>query len=240
MGDRPRARFLTGAESAVLPVLLAAGGVAWLLRPEAFIGDDGYFYLVIARNLALHGEQTFSGIFATNGFHPLWGYGLAGYSRLVAWVDPDLLWNVRTAIPLAVCVLIVAGWNLRCSAIRLGVWPPLFVGVPLLLVVMNRVLFSEAALYLLTLSVLVRLSTGDRLQRRFGPELAGVVCGLTFLARLDSIFLLAAWSGWYAVRAGSIRKCVRTAAVALLIVAPYLLSNVIWFGGMMPISSWRR
>ena len=56
------------------------GTVSWWLYPNSYIGDDPLFYLVVARNMVFSGIQSFSGIFPTNGVHPLWQYLLAGFT----------------------------------------------------------------------------------------------------------------------------------------------------------------
>ncbi|HWL94632.1 MAG TPA: hypothetical protein VNT79_14010, partial [Phycisphaerae bacterium] len=50
----------------VLTSFLAGVAVAWLLWAEAFVTDDSYFYLVIARNIAGTGRQSFNQVMPTN------------------------------------------------------------------------------------------------------------------------------------------------------------------------------
>jgi hypothetical protein len=38
----------------------------------AYYEDDFFYYLQIARNMAIHGMSSFDGIHLTNGYHPLW------------------------------------------------------------------------------------------------------------------------------------------------------------------------
>ncbi len=87
--------------------LCALGLLPWIMAPQTFISDDSYFYLVIARNLALSGEQTFSGVFFTNGVHPLWTYILAVWSYGVSWIDPVLLHGPFVFLPLSIAFFIL-------------------------------------------------------------------------------------------------------------------------------------
>jgi hypothetical protein len=74
----------------------------WMINPQAWIADDSYFYLVIARNMALTGSQTFSGIIPTNGAHPLWLWLLSGWAQIVHIISPELLLTPHTYV-LLVC-----------------------------------------------------------------------------------------------------------------------------------------
>ncbi len=44
------------------------------------VPDDGFYYLQLAKHFAQSGQWTFDGVHATNGFHLLWAYLLAGIS----------------------------------------------------------------------------------------------------------------------------------------------------------------
>ena len=65
----------------------------WSLNPYPWIADDSFFYLVIAKNIVLNGEQTFSGIIPTNGIHPLWTWILASWTFIINIFDPKYLDN---------------------------------------------------------------------------------------------------------------------------------------------------
>ena len=96
---------------------LAVAALMWLVWCEVFITDDSYFYLVIARNIALHGEHSFSRVIPTNGFHPLWGYVLSAFDYIVALANPAFLDRLVTYVPLAFAVLTQARQRkLRCAS----------------------------------------------------------------------------------------------------------------------------
>jgi hypothetical protein len=61
-------------------------------RAFGYVAGDAFYYLTVARNMALHGVPSFDGVHATNGFHPLWQavcavvYFLAEHARLADYV----------------------------------------------------------------------------------------------------------------------------------------------------------
>ena len=95
-------------------VIWAFGTLTWCLYPYRFVGEDQLFYLVVARNLALHGQQTFSGIFPTNGVHPLWQYLLAGYTYLCVAINPAIIRpsHINYAAPLSSALALCGGLSL--------------------------------------------------------------------------------------------------------------------------------
>jgi hypothetical protein len=237
--SRPLCPLAAGWTPALAFLVLAAI-VAWFVRPEAFIADDAYFYLVVARNIALTGQQTFSGVFPTNGFHPLWCYLLAGYGWLVALYDPHLLWNVRTTIPLSAAVLLLGVWNGRRAARLMGLSDGILVGLSLTLLATTRCLDSEAILHVAALSYLLRISLDGSLDGPGGSCRAGLACAGLFLARLDSVFFIVCYLIWLRRRTARNREAFRATGVFLAAILPYLLANILWFGGAMPVSGWMK
>ena len=233
-----RDRWPTAAAMAIVAV---AGG-AWLWSARSFIAEDSYFYLVIARRLALEGEQSFSGAFPTNGFHPLWQYLLAGYARAIAAIEPSWLWRAAFAAPLSIALLGTAAMFLLRLERQLGLPGGTVTLPPLVFVSVLGVLYSEAHLLLAllawTATLLVR--AGDR-PGAVSSWMIGAAAGLVVLARLDMVFLAMAILAW--VWTGR-RSCgfspVVAAAAAALIVTPYLLSNWWLFSGVVPISGWLK
>lgn len=224
--------------------LAAVVVVFWFANPTAFITEDAYFYLVSARRFARGQGQTFSGIFATNGFHPLWLYLLYGWAWLCHSVRPVSLQSARfVVVPATLCLVWGTHQLLRLARI-LRLSPALVAGVPLLFVGVMGLLGSEGhALYAAAATLLVRLA-GDRALGSDRSAIATGLCvALVVLARLDSIFWCGCWLLW-SLAGGDDRVarrralvCMASAGVALM---PYLLSNLIWFGGLLPISGWMK
>lgn len=213
--------------------------IGWVRNPAAYFADDSYFYCVIARNLVRSGEQTFSGLFPTNGFHPLWLWLMTGW----AWVTnsvfgPEALRDEMYCLPIAVFFLIggtFQWWRIskkfgQDSIILCGI-PPLFLGA-------FGVLGSEAHLQYFVTSCLLYAWVVDFGATNRQACVLGAIAGLMVLARLDLIFLAAvaafySLSGWRSLaRTGSF------VAGGALVVGPYLVCNHWMYGGFMPISGW--
>lgn len=225
-------------EKIILFFLFFFGILSWTLYSSCFIWDDSYFYLVIARNIIFTGQQTFSNIFPTNGFHPLWLYLLTLYSYVVTIFNADLLFNESYAIPLSAGVVAWGVVNFWKVADRLQLPKFLFVGLPLGYLVFFQVLYSEAHVYYATLSCLTLISVNNITARSFAPYLTGCVCALVFLSRLDSMFFIFCYFIWYLFITDKISTIIRFVLAFMAIVIPYLVSNFIFFGGLVPMSGW--
>ena len=223
------------------------------------VPDDAFYYLQVARNIALGNGSSFDGIELTNGYHPLW-MGLL--VPVYAFTGPDSEVGMRGALALSAVLGAGILWWLRDIAQReLGAfaavvsllifaWPRFF-GQTVNLLETGLLLF----LYLTIIGLRSRFSadpSGWTMRRELG---FGVVLGLACLARLDTVFLLAAFGltglvaatrrgrnasgsamssrSSYLVRAWSE---VRVLVVPVLVVLPYLLWNLGTFGHLQPIS----
>jgi hypothetical protein len=221
-------------------LLAGVGLVLWCTHTESYIADDSYFYLVIAKNLAVKGEQTFSNVFSTNGFHPLWCYLLAGYTYLVHAVAPNSVNDPVFSVPLAAAM--VAGTAIQCwrfaRALQLDplVITALVVGFNLSLGILN----SEAPLFFLLLTTLLAGMAREPDVATTHPLWFGLVTAAIILSRLDAIFLVGFVYLYYLWQAGLKPRFVLGAAVCGLIVLAYVVSNMYFFGGAMPVSGWLK
>ena len=170
--------------------------------------------------------------------HPLWLYCLTLYAYSCSWINPAFLYNIRFAIPLAAVFSLWGTWNLSRLARRWDLSPLLVAGVPLVFVMFFGVLYSEAHVLFATTAWLLWAGTGgaDELARRAWQ--VGLIAGLVFLARLDAMFLVAAYGVWYAWRVRQLGPVICFGVGAGLLTAPYVLSNWLFFGSPMPISGW--
>jgi hypothetical protein len=219
--------------------LIVLAGTAWLASPRSFIAEDSYFYLVAARRLALDGEHGFSGIFPSNGFHPLWLYGLSTWSWLVSTVHAGALWYAGHAVPLSLAMTATAAHQLVTLERLLRVVPGTLAYPPLLFVTVLGVLYSEAHVLLASLAWLARRIVLETRAGRPRPALFGLVAAVVTLARLDSVFLAAAALVWSAGHWRSLRASAAACSVYLLAVGAYVGANLWWFGGL-PISGWLK
>ena len=227
-------------EKILLIFLFLFGILSWSLYCRNFIWDDSYFYLVIARNIILTGQQTFSNIFITNGIHPLWLYVLTAYHVVIAYFNVNLLFNESSALFLSAGVLAWGAINFWKVAdlLKLPKFP--FVGIPLGYLLFFQVLYSEAHIYFATLSYLTLISVKKSRERSYAPYLTGFICALVFLSRLDSIFFIFCYFIWYIINTDKRSLIIRFCSVFLAIVTPYFICNLIFFGGLVPISGWMK
>lgn len=236
------ARWARTISKAGLAAVVLAGALGWCHAPEAFIADDSYFYLVIARNLALDGRQTFSGIVPTNGVHPLWQWLLGALAWAVARIDgSSALWDASYVCPLSLLLLSLGVWLWWRTTQALDLAALLVAGIPAAFLVAFGVLGSEAHTQYLCASLLAFLcATGRPAKSAPWALLSGVAAGLMVLARLDLIFLAASLSPFVIARKGSILRLGCYGLGGAILVAPYLASNRVLYGGLMPVSGWMK
>ena len=211
----------------------------WILRTGAFISDDSYFYLVISRNLALEGHQTFSGIMSTNGAHPLWMYVLTAYSWVVSSLfGPEYLNNPGFALPLTVALLAggcIVWWKVG-GILRIN--QSVLVFIPLTFVTFFGVLYSEIHLLFLTLSLLILTVLTRNAGGGKGYVLIGATSALVVLSRLDTIFLICALSVLLFISDRNFRGLAVMSLTFMVVTVPYVASNYLIFGHAVPVSGY--
>jgi hypothetical protein len=104
-------------------VLVSVFGFAclWLLtlcllphgRWVDYLSDDAYYYLKVARNIALGNGPSFDGLTVTTGFHPLFAFILSGFQKILP-MTPE-------ALPRAMLMFNSAG----CLATGFFIWSTL-------------------------------------------------------------------------------------------------------------------
>ena len=242
-----RSRTSVAPRAARLQAAIAALSIGVLfvmahVRPEHFIPDDSYFYLEIALNSVAGFGSTFNRITPPNGYHPLWEV----VCTALAWVargDRTTLVHLVLGLQqlLFVATFFLLGRVVAAPGAPARTWlllPVLAYGFLLL-----RNYACEAFLYAFLCVCTLRF-----LQSQWGAFdrrrsfLLGLLAGLIFLARLDSIFLLTALAvtSLFACRdrstTGSLSHLLAMAAGGLLVALPYLALNWFTFGHLTPIS----
>lgn len=202
--------------------------------PEAFIADDSYFYLEIARNISSGEGVTFNRVVPTNGFHPLWEVVLI---PVAAIAESRTLYLVFALIT---CGILGAGAILSLYRALTNHTEPLLAAVgtlPLATILAGLgVHASEAYLNALTIGTVLYLLTEDYEDREWYPYLVGAALGLSMLARLDNVFLGAGVCMFLWLQQ-NFWTSVKAFGTASIVVAPYLAWNVANFGHLQPISS---
>jgi len=232
-------------------VALIGGLMAWatLADPLVFLADDSWFYLVIGRNISQGHGITFSRVMATNGFQPLWQAVVAltlAVTRAFGLTSP--LSEARSVLVVGWLLLGVAVWRLDVLLRRLKVPPPacalaclgviLYLGGPL------GTPGSEANLVVLLVVLAVTATVGLVTSTSPTPVEAagcGALLGLMVLGRLDTGFV--AIAAVTAVGLAGVapvterwRAVVIAGATSAVVVAPYLLWNLVRFGHLLPIA----
>jgi hypothetical protein len=222
----------------LLYFLLAA--IIQFVYTQHFIADDSYFYMTVARNIALSGQQTFSGIVPTNGVHPLWLYVLSLYSWISSLINSNYIYQPVSVIPISAMVLGSAAWFSWKSAHILGINRFVFTALPIGFLTTFPLLGSEAYVFYFCLSLLTLTAISSIGDTRYGHVLIGLTAALTFLARLDSIFFIVSFYLWYWITQKDFKRVCVSGAVAALPALIYMISNQVYFGSFFPISGWLK
>jgi hypothetical protein len=238
----------------VIPVLI---GIALLavpvhIKPDNFLVDDGYFYPQIARFIAQGKGSTFDGWIPTNGYHPLWMLVCVACTWVLhsQGAVMQMLLSIQDCLMLAAfaAILLIAGKSGRRGAV-LCLAPLVFLSMVLGI---WRLLESDLALalQLAVLTMVLPLLPGVRSDgRSLLPQsgtsrnlVLGTALGLTLLARLDLAFFVATlllfqvfWPRDSAL-SSRLRDAASQAIVAGVVLAPYLVWNLVRFHHLTPIS----
>lgn len=153
--------------------------------------DDGFYYLEIGRRLGAGEGSTFDGVNATNGYHPLWQWIVAGLSIPF---DDDLALVRAVALVQLALVAVAVVVVVRVLRRATGPLPALLAGVVaassrLPVVAVDAM---EGAVVVLVLALLVwALEVALARGRRRDLLVVGALTAVAVLARLDLV--LVAW-----------------------------------------------
>jgi hypothetical protein len=205
-----------------------------------FYNDDGFFYLVMARNQALGHFSTFDGTELTNGYHPLWLVLITPLFLLP--IGKDLA--CRLVVILSVLLFAGAG-TLIARSVRTteGGDRRAAIGVSLLYLLVAISgwygLESPLAAFFIAVLVVVSRDAAPSLDGSGpgGPLLTtGVVGAAAILARLDSGLFVTPILLSLAVSTRSVRRAALLLGPAALTVGGFLVASRVVFGHAMPIS----
>lgn len=234
---------------AALPVIVLAAYLTALMIHFAYKGDlylsffadDFFYYLLVAKNLALHGASTFNGLQATNGYHPLWMLTIA---LLVKIFRTQLSFFV--ALSLLIWLLVCLSYRaLRRTQLSLGIRGDAGLAWALLSITCMAVVSRggmEIGLALYCLSIFWERMAAWPLERQ-APAAAfvsGLLASVAVLSRLDVSLVVATYGAFTLIApSGGRRTAMKQIfyfAAGLLPVAVYFAVNRIEFGTMLPIS----
>jgi len=240
------ARGWADAWIALALALYSLGIAIWLLANDIRLTqEDGFYYFKIAQNVAAGLGSTFDEVNPTNGYHPLWLLCLVPLFWLSSTPTAILpLIGLMQAIFMAAGVVLLY-YTARLSA---GRYAASFAGLLWLWFVYRVSLggleFSLHALCLLASAYLYLRWFGANLpQPRQGLGL-GVLLGLTFLARLDTLLLaliIWVWLFGRELKRGlgptGIQRFLAVGGPVALVSLIYLGLNLALFGHPLPVSS---
>lgn len=217
-----------------------------------YLSDDAYYYLRVAANIAHGAGSTFGNLVPTNGYHPLWQLVLVP----VFWIvrAPDAAIPAVFAIGAAAWIACVALYRrigqlcdaeaaFLCGGIYLC-WLGTFAlpgGAGLVFLGMETTLALPIMLWLVVLSLRHAIFTDTPQPARVLLTLGGVLT-LMCLARLDAVFIAAAFIGAFVLiqhkrgLQAALRDGIVMGAPLALTLLAYMAANQILFGAAMPVS----
>jgi hypothetical protein len=221
--------------SAPLPVLL-----------DRFLPDDAFYYLKPAQNFAAQGFSSFDGIHFTNGYQPLW---------FLTLIPVFVLFPAGGELPLRLVLLVQVGLAVLTTVLLLRSVNRLFGIVPAMIAGAAWIFWFHSALingletallmclYLLLFGFYVRFLQAPAIGAR-DYAILGTLSSLVFLARTDSVFLVACISlailldpRLRRLPAQQVLRLLLAYASPLLILAGgYLMLNLFSTGHIMPVS----
>ena len=221
-----------------------------------FMSEDGYLMQTIARNMAIGmGMSTSEGTILTNGVQPLATFlyaalhYLAGGSKLLAIVYVTIFSTI---------IAIIATWLYRQLALRLlGNLP--YVGTIASLIaalwfaspyiVSHSTNGLETGLYyafiIATLLYYFTVTAASAPMLTRQRIKLGALLGLTFLARNDAVFFIAALLSAHKLLGNSVdgtqfnrrfTDSIVAGVISMLVALPWLIYNQLLFGSIVPIS----
>lgn len=245
--DRNRLTWLVlllGGITFVLGAVEISASIPLLL--DRFIPDDAFYYFKPALNFATRGYSSFDGIHFTNGYQPLWFITLLPVFRIFP-AGGEL--PLRLALLIQVCLATISTVLLVRSIYKLfGLIPAAIAGTSWIF------WFQSALINGLETTLLMCLYLGlfgffiKFLQKPMpavrDAAILGFLSALVFLARTDSVFLVAGISIAVLIdprihnlpTSQVMRFLIAFALPVCLISGGYLVTNLIATGHILPVS----
>ena len=244
--------FLIGLAARLSPFVDVDGRLFW-----QYMTEDGYLMQTVARNMAIGlGMSTAEGTLLTNGVQPLATYLFAGLHMLAGG---DKLVGVALVSALSVAVALISALLLGRVGEKVFAHLPhgkdlawlaaaLWFAAPL--ITRHSMNGLETGLYhaalMLTMAYFLQHFCTTSAPAGWGNRLMlGFLLGLTFLARNDAVFFIAALLAVHLLvpvpnRNDSFGSRFTTALIAgsfsIVVASPWLINNYLGFGSIVPIS----
>lgn len=235
---------------AVIVVLAFAWRAVFIYRPIDWITnfwlfEDFGYSLKIARNIALGAGETFDGVVFTSGYQPLYVWLMVPVFRLFPNNLITPVYIAETLLAICNCATAIFAY-LIVSRVTKRPWRGVVVAALWafnLAVARNGSLGLETGLSTMMVAATMTyvVSIDSRRLAARNAFVLGALLGLSFLARVDAAFLVAATTLYFAFfsmakRAVTAKFLARALATFVVVVAPYCIHNVIHYGAMLPTS----
>ncbi len=207
------------------------------------IPDDSFYYFKTAQNILIGNGSTFDGVNPANGYHPLWMVLILPFfaifdSGVVGDLTPIrgvLLFSSLLDVGTILVILsIIRKYTeeLWVSILIASFW----VFNPFIIYEVLSGLETSLSLFLIALSLLLLIRT--YLEEENSYVLLGITGGLMMLARLDNLFyFLALLLFVFIYDKASWKRVLQIGLVATVIVLPWLVWNIAYFGSLLTSSS---
>lgn len=204
---------------------------------EAFIPDDAFYYLELARNRSTTGIWSMDGINLASGFHLIWGYSVyLLYAVLGVNVSLWTIFGITSALNSTLVALAFYFLSRVCTKLW-GRWSLIlmfsFFLSPMIIRITTNLL--ESSLYIFAAGMLVYLLWGTK-----SPNITLVICcvAIGILNRVDFLIVPITFGlGALIFNRINFWGFVRINVVAFLSVCFYLLHNHLVFGHLLQRSA---
>lgn len=233
LGPLDRRTRLVLLAGALLRAILPFWGAARLDR--AFVVDDAYYTLTIARSLAQQGIASVDGSEITTGFQPLLALLEVPAFLLGASPDAGLLWGLSlllaadTLVALLLARLASQIAGAKASIAAAAIWSLSPIALREALVGLEAPLAAMTGLLAVNL-----LNELDATQHRKKAFLAGLALGACLLARIDTVLFVLAVGVWLLWKRRE--ALVSVVLGASLVAGPWLLTCLALTGRPWPES----
>ena len=226
--------FMLTCLAFLLRFLIAWQDISYLDR--LFIPDDTYYILSISRSIAAGFGPTPDGIHLTSGFQPLFCllevpfffFGFKGDNALILAIYLSAFWGGLSTFVLASLLNSLSG--LRAAIIGSLLW----IFCPIILANDLNGMETSLAGFLSLLAILLVVLI-DKNYKFSQLICLGLVCGLAFIARVDSCFLLLTIGIFALIRWGFYRTSIFV-SLAFIVVLPWWIYSFKTFGSIVPES----
>jgi hypothetical protein len=229
--------LLLGTYAVVLMARFATRGDLYL----SYFEDDYFYYLVVAKNIVLHGFSSFDLICPTNGYQPLWQL----LNTALYWIFRDHK-AFFVALLVLVFLLVMATYRtLRRTQALLGSAKGYGLACALLSITFMAAISRtgmEISLTLFLLALFWQRMAASPLEEQtpVAAILSGLLASGIVLGRLDALMVIALYLLLTVSRRGRTRSAMLRSilffSIGLLPVALYFAWNHAHFGTWLPIS----